>query len=254
MRRPLIAGNWKMYKTPAEADAFVRAFRDAAGGWRGKVEVALCPAFPALDVVSRALEGSDIALGAQNMFWATEGAFTGEVSAAMLRDLGCRYVILGHSERRQFFGESDESVNRKILAALENGLTPIVCVGETLAQREAGVTSDIVTGQVRSGLVGLSEDAVAGLVIAYEPVWAIGTGQTASDQDAQDVIALVRRVVVDFAGTKAAAGVRILYGGSVKPANAAGIMRQPDIDGALVGGASLDPVVFARLIATVEEV
>ncbi|MDI6907078.1 MAG: triose-phosphate isomerase [Thermoanaerobacterales bacterium] len=254
MRRPLIAGNWKMYKTPAEAAAFAAAFREAAAGFAGTAEVALCPAFPALVDVSRALAGSGIALGAQNMFWAPEGAYTGEVSAAMLRDAGCRYVILGHSERRQYFGETDEGVNRKAAVALENGLIPIVCVGETLEQREAGVTENVVTGQVRGCLAEFGGVKIAGLVIAYEPVWAIGTGRTASEKDAQEVIGLIRRTVEELSGAQAAAAVRILYGGSVKPENTAGLMRQPDIDGALVGGASLDPAVFARIVGAAEEV
>jgi len=254
LRRPLIAGNWKMYKTPAEAAAFAAAFRQTAAEFTGTVEIALCPAFPALVEVSRALAGSGVALGAQNMFWAPQGAYTGEVSAAMLRDAGCRYVILGHSERRQYFGETDEGVNRKVKAALEHGLTPIVCVGETLEQREDGVTENVVTGQVRGCLAGLGGPQIAGLVIAYEPVWAIGTGRTASEKDAQDVIALIRRTAGELGGAEAAAAVRILYGGSVKPENTAGLMRQPDIDGALVGGASLDPEVFARIVAAAAEV
>lgn len=249
LRRPLIAGNWKMYKTPAEAAAFAAAFREAAAVFAGTVEVALCPAFPALVDVSRALAGSGIALGAQNMFWAPEGAYTGEVSAAMLRDAGCRYVILGHSERRQYFGETDEGVNRKAKAALENGLTPIVCVGETLEQREDGITKDVVTGQIRGCLAGLGGSKVAGLVIAYEPVWAIGTGRAATGVDANRVVAAsIRPVLRELYGKQTADETRVLYGGSVTAANAAEFFSQPEIDGALVGGASLKAAEFVSIV------
>ncbi len=214
------------------------------------IDVSLHPAFTALRSVQTVLEADKIpiALGAQNCHWEVKGAFTGEVSPAMLAKLNVSYVIAGHSERRQLFGETDETVNKKVRAILAAGMTPIMCVGETLDEREAGVTEEKVAGQVVAGLAGVAPDVVAGLVIAYEPIWAIGTGRTASAADAQATIGAIRRVVAEEAGADAAAAARIQYGGSVKPDNIAELMAQPDIDGALVGGASLDPDEFAAVV------
>ncbi|GAB6179485.1 triose-phosphate isomerase [Desulfotomaculum defluvii] len=246
MRQTIIAGNWKMHKTIAEAVSFVEELKQRNLGT--EVEVVVCPTFTALASVAEVLKGSNIALGAQNMHWETQGAFTGEISPAMLKELGVKYVILGHSERRQFFGETDQGVNRKVKAALEFGLVPIVCVGETLEQREAGTTEAIVSQQTQGALEGLSAEQVAGLVIAYEPVWAIGTGRTASDEDAQQVNQTIRKVIAQMFGGAVAEAIRIQYGGSVKPSNARGLMSQPDIDGGLVGGASLKVEDFAGII------
>ncbi len=249
-RKPLIAGNWKMFKTVPEALAFVRDIRKPADRLE-HIEVVLCPPFTALARMSEDLRGSGIALGAQDVFWEDEGAFTGEISPPMLKDAGCSYVIVGHSERRQYFGETDEKVNRKVKAALAHALTPIMCVGETLDQREAGVTEEIVRRQTAAGLAGLTAEQAAGLVIAYEPVWAIGTGRTASDEDAQAAIARIRDIVREQFGAGSAEKIRILYGGSVKPQNTAGLMSKKDIDGALVGGASLKADVFLEIIKAV---
>ncbi|HOV80552.1 MAG TPA: triose-phosphate isomerase [Bacillota bacterium] len=246
-RTPFIAGNWKMFKTIPEAVSFVRALKSSLTGLSG-VEVAVCPPFTALAPVAEILRGSGIAVGAQDVFWEERGAYTGEVSPLMLKDAGCSCVIIGHSERRQFFGESDEKVNRKVKAALACGLTPIMCVGETLVQRENGITEKVVGEQTEAGLSGLSPEQAAGVVIAYEPVWAIGTGKTASDEDAQQVIAFIRRLVNDLYGFGTAERIRIQYGGSVKPGNAAGLLARPDIDGALVGGASLEIESFVGII------
>ncbi|MBM7856106.1 triosephosphate isomerase [Desulfohalotomaculum tongense] len=247
MRQQIIAGNWKMNKTTAQAVEFARELKQSIDN-NVPVEVVICPPFTALAPLAEELKGSGIALGAQNMHWEDQGAFTGEISAPMLKELGCRYVILGHSERRQYFGETDAGVNKKVKAALEHGLIPIVCVGETLEQREAGVTEQTVAGQLKGALAGLEQEQVAGLVIAYEPVWAIGTGRTASDQDAQQVNNFIRKVIAEEYGAAAAEAVRIQYGGSVKPANARGLLSQPDIDGALVGGASLKVEDFKGII------
>ncbi|NPV73131.1 MAG: triose-phosphate isomerase [Pelotomaculum sp.] len=246
-RKPFIAGNWKMFKTVPEAVAFAQELKTAVAGVDG-VEIAVCPPFTALVPVAEALRGTGIAVGAQDVHWEESGAFTGEVSPLMLKDAGCSYVIIGHSERRQLFGETDEKVNRKVRAALAHGLTPIMCVGETLEEREAGVTEEVVRRQAESGLAGLTPEQAGGLVIAYEPVWAIGTGKTASEQDAQQVIGFIRGLVRDLYGAGAAGAMRIQYGGSVKPENAAGLMAQPDIDGALVGGASLEVKSFVEII------
>jgi triosephosphate isomerase len=249
-RRPIIAGNWKMHKTITEALALVMEIKEAMAGLDG-VEVVVCPPFTALAQAAEALKGTDIAVGAQNVYWEDRGAYTGEVSPVMLRDAGCRYVIIGHSERRQYFGETDEKVNRKLKAVLNHGLTPIMCVGETLAEREAGITEKVVRTQTGAGLAALTGEQVAGMVIAYEPVWAIGTGKTASDEDAQQVISFIRNIVKELYGPVAAGRVRIQYGGSVKPENAAGLMAKPDIDGALVGGASLEAASFMGIVRAV---
>ncbi|MGQ9778803.1 MAG: triose-phosphate isomerase [Bacillota bacterium] len=246
MRRPLIAGNWKMYKTTAEARALVSALVAALQD-EERVEVVVCPPFTALAAVAPLLAGSRIALGAQDVHWEDEGAFTGAISPRMLVDLGCRYVIIGHSERREYFAETDETVNRKTRAALAHGLTPIVCVGESLAQREAGQTRFFVTGQVRAGLASLGEKARE-IVIAYEPIWAIGTGRSATGADAAEVIGLIRDTLAEMYGAETAAAVRILYGGSVKPENIKEFMTSPGIDGALVGGASLKAESFVPIV------
>jgi len=236
-----------MHKTITEALALVLEIKEAVAGLDG-VEVVVCPPFTALAQVAEALKGTDTAVGAQNVYWEERGAYTGEVSPVMLKDTGCRYVIVGHSERRQYFGETNEKVNRKLKAVLTHGLTPIMCVGETLAEREAGITEKVVRTQTGAGLAALTEEQVAGMVIAYEPVWAIGTGKTASDEDAQQVISFIRSIVKELYGPGAAGRVRIQYGGSVKPENAAGLMAKPDIDGALVGGASLEAASFIGIV------
>jgi triosephosphate isomerase len=247
-RRTFIAGNWKMNKTVAEAVALVRELRGAVSMVRDRVEIAVAPPFTALYPVAKALEGSNIVLAAQNCHAEASGAFTGEIAAPMLKDLGCAYVILGHSERRQFFGETDAGVNRKVAAVLKAGMLPIVCVGETLAEREANQTLSVVEAQVKGCLNGFGKEEGAKFVIAYEPVWAIGTGKTASSRQAQEVHAHIRELLRDLWGKDAAESVRIQYGGSVKPDNAAELLGQPDIDGALVGGASLKVADFAAIV------
>jgi triosephosphate isomerase len=247
LRRPLVAGNWKLYKTQAEARVLVAALREKLAPGH-TAEVALAPVFTALASVREALRGSELQLAAQNVYWQAEGAFTGEVSAPLLKDAGCSYVIVGHSERRALFGESDEDVRRKASAVLEAGMTPIVCVGESLAQRDAGETEQHVLRQLGTALDGLSPAAAARVVIAYEPIWAIGTGRTAQPADAQRVQAAVRRLLATRFGAALADGVRILYGGSVKPDNARALMAEPDVDGALVGGASLDAASFLAIV------
>ncbi len=247
MRVPLIAGNWKMYRTTADAVALVERLKGLLGHSDG-VDVVVCPPFTALPAVARVLGGSRIGLGAQNMHWAKEGAYTGEVSPAMLTDLGCRYVILGHSERRQYFGETDLDVNRKLKAALEYGLVPIVCVGETLAEREDGRTIHVVDGQLQGGLGGVRREAGTGIAVAYEPVWAIGTGHAATQEQAEEVHTFIRTRLTDLWGETVGTAIRIVYGGSVKPDNIDALMTRPDIDGALVGGASLQADAFARIV------
>ncbi len=251
-RTPLISGNWKMHHNHFEALATVQKLNYLLGEDedRTAVEVSVHAPFTDLRTLQTAMEQDKmtIALGAQHCHWEDKGAFTGEVSPAMLAKLNVRYVIAGHSERREIFGETDEWVNRKVLAILAHGMVPIMCCGETLAEREAGETEAKVAGQVRAGLEGVSPAQVGGLVIAYEPIWAIGTGRTASAEDAQETCQVVRATVAEVAGAEAAASVRIQYGGSVKPANAAELMAQPDIDGALVGGASLDAEDFAGIV------
>lgn len=247
MRRTLIAGNWKMHKTPSEAvvlaEDVVRKLSTSDG-----IEAIVCPPFTALEAVSRVVAGSKVSLGAQDLHWAKEGAYTGEVSAAMLRDVGCRYVIIGHSERRQYFGETDESVNRKSLAALANGLIPIICVGETLPEREAGRANEIVGVQLKGALSGCSPREARALALAYEPVWAIGTGRTATPSQAEEMHAHVRMTIAGLFGADVAKEVRILYGGSVKPENARELLQRSEIDGALVGGASLQADSFASIV------
>jgi triosephosphate isomerase len=250
-RRPLISGNWKMHLTHLEAIAVIQklAFSLDHQDYR-RTDVSVHPPFTALRSVQTVLDADDIpiALGAQNVYWEDRGAFTGEVSPPMLAKLNVRYVIVGHSERRQLFGETDEMVRRKLAAVLRSGMTPILCVGETLVEREAGDTEQRVLGQLSAALSGLDPAAVAGLVVAYEPIWAIGTGRNATPGDAQAVCGAVRAAVAADHGHEAAAGVRIQYGGSVKADNVSELMAQRDIDGALVGGASLDPDEFARIV------
>jgi triosephosphate isomerase len=250
-RKPIIAGNWKCYHHHLTALQVVQKLSyllEAAD--HDATEVVVCPAFTALRTVQTTIQSDrmKIVLGAQNVYWEPEGAFTGEVSAPMLAKLDVAYVIVGHSERRQLFGETDEWVNRKAKAVLANGMVPIVCVGETLEQREAGETDAFVAGQVQAGFAGVDPADVARCVIAYEPIWAIGTGRTATPEDADGTIGVIRRAVGDAFGGPAAAAVRIQYGGSVKPGNIADLMAMPEIDGALVGGASLDPDEFARIV------
>lgn len=247
MRKKIVAGNWKMNKTPAEAKILAQEISKALGAAPCPVEVVVCP--PAIDLpgVAETLAGTQVGVGAQNMHNEPKGAFTGEISAAMLLDIGVKYVILGHSERRTYFADTDATVNAKTKAALAAGLTPIVCVGETLAEREAGKTEDVVATQVRGSLAGLGAD-IARVVVAYEPVWAIGTGKTATPAQAQEVHALIRRTLADMAGADVAETIRIQYGGSMKPENAAELMAQPDIDGGLIGGAALKADSFLAIV------
>jgi len=246
MRKPLMAGNWKMNKTIGEAASMLKALKPVVADVKD-VEILVCPPFTALCASNNEIKGSNIKLGAQNLFWEPKGAFTGEISPAMVKDEGCSYVIIGHSERRQYFGETDETVNKKTQAAFAAGLIPIVCVGETLAERESNVTFKVIEKQVRDGLKGLSADQASTLVIAYEPVWAIGTGKTATPEQAQEVHAFIRKIYSEIY-KDAAQKVRILYGGSVNPKNVSELMKQPDIDGGLVGGASLEADSFAQLV------
>ena len=246
-RRPLIAGNWKMHKTVPETLAYIEAFKPLVAGVDDR-DIMLAPPFTALDAAQRALEGTNIALGAQNCHWEEEGAFTGEVSPRMLADLGVTYVIIGHSERRHIFGETDEMIRRKVEAALRHELVPILCIGERLEEREAGKTLSVLERQLKEGLKGLSASDLRDLVVAYEPVWAIGTGKTATPEQAEEAHAFCRKLLAGMFGEEFAERARILYGGSVKPENVVGLMARPDIDGALVGGASLKPDVFARIV------
>ena len=246
MRRPILAANWKMYKTAAEAEAFVARFLPLVAG-AGELDVAIAPPFTALDRVSRALAGASVALAAQNVNPEAEGAHTGEVAPRMLVELGCRFAIVGHSERRALYGESDAFVARKAAALFAAGIRPIVCVGETLEQREAGRTFEVLAAQVEGSLASVPPERAAELVLAYEPVWAIGTGRTATPEIAQEAHRFLRERLAGRFGS-AAEAVRLQYGGSVKPENVYALLAQPDIDGALVGGASLDPEAFARIV------
>lgn len=246
MRIPVIAGNWKLFKTIGESVALVNELKPLVANIHG-VEIVVAPVFTALSRVCDAVKGSNVLLAAQDCYWEEEGAFTGEVAPRLLKDAGCSHVIIGHSERRQYFGETDLSVNKKTKAAIAAGLTAIVCVGELLAEREAEQTFSVIEAQIQGGLAGLTADSLKHVVIAYEPVWAIGTGKTASDAQAQEVHAFIRRLIARLFNQSVADAVRILYGGSVKPDNAKGLMSQPDIDGALVGGASLKAESFAAI-------
>jgi triosephosphate isomerase len=246
MRRPIIAGNWKMNKTPEEASAMIKELAPLVKD--SDAEVVICAPFTALQAVKEAADGTNIKVGAQNMHWEENGAFTGEVSPVMLKALDIEYVIIGHSERREYFAETDETVNKKVHSAFAHGLTPIICVGETLEQREQGVTRSLVEGQTREALKGLTVENVKACVIAYEPIWAIGTGKTATSEDANQVIGYIRNTVADIFGQDAADVIRIQYGGSMKPENAAELMAMPEIDGGLVGGASLKAQDFAKIV------
>ena len=247
MRKPVMAGNWKMYKTAAETSSFFEKFRGMVERSE-HCEIVICPPYPNLPAAVAAAQGTRIGIGAQNLFWAKEGAYTGEVSGPMIRTLGCSHAIIGHSERRQYFGETNETVLKKTMAALEAGLTPIVCVGETLEHREGGQTEVVILDHCQNGTSGLTADQFARILIAYEPVWAIGTGKTATPEIAADAHRVIRGFARSAFGQQAASSLRILYGGSVKPDNVKGLMAQPEIDGALVGGASLDPISFASIV------
>jgi triosephosphate isomerase (TIM) len=242
-----MAGNWKMYKTAAESSVFFEKF-NALVAHSEHCEIAICPPFPNLPAAVAATQGTRVGIGAQNMFWAKEGAYTGEVSGAMIRSIGCSHVIIGHSERRQYFGETNESVRKKAIAAIEAGLTPIICVGELLEHREAGQTEAVILDHCEGGTSGFTAEQFGKILFAYEPVWAIGTGKTATPEMAADAHRVIRAHARDVFGQAAASQLRILYGGSVKPDNIKGLMAQPEIDGALVGGASLDPVSFASIV------
>jgi triosephosphate isomerase len=247
MRRPIIAGNWKLHGKRAEARELVREVvkncRDVT-----EVDIVVCPTFTSLDAVSQIIHETNVALGAQNCYFEEKGAYTGEISPGMLKELDCAYCIIGHSERRQFFGETDEGVSKKAHSLHQAGITPIVCVGELLEERQAGKTMDVILGQLRAGLCELTAEQIVRTVIAYEPVWAIGTGMTATPAQAQEVHAAIRAELVALFGPVAANAVRIQYGGSVKPDNVQELMAQPDIDGALVGGASLRADSFCALV------
>jgi triosephosphate isomerase (TIM) len=247
MRKPIIAGNWKMYKTIPEAKTLVTGMLSKLSGFND-VEVVFCPPFTALSTVKELIKGTPCAVGAQNLYWKEQGAFTGEISPLMLKDIGCDYVIIGHSERRQYFGETDATVNLKVKAALAVGIKPIICVGESLAEREAGETDSLIKRQTEKALEGIEASAIPTLVIAYEPIWAIGTGKSSSAKDANEVIGLIRKTVANLFGKEVAEQMRIQYGGSVKPENIKEYMAEPEIDGALVGGASLEAESFFKLI------
>jgi len=267
MRTPLIAGNWKLNKTIAEAVSFINALKPLVQDSSG-VEVLVCPVFTALAAANAAVEGSAIHVGAQDMFWKDNGAYTGEVSAPLLRDAGCTHVILGHSERRgrfgvpepelagdagRVFGDTDSAVNKKLHAALRHGLVPIICVGETLEERKAGRTDEVVQAQTRAALDGIEATIAATLVFAYEPVWAIGTGETCEADEADRVCGVIRATIGDLSGSGASESVRIQYGGSVKPDNASDLLGRPHIDGALVGGASLQAESFAKIVQSARQ-
>lgn len=248
MRKPIIAGNWKMNGIIAEAEQLSRQVAEQTATYN-EVEVVVIPVFTALTKVYDVIKDTHVRLGAQDLFWEEKGAYTGEVSPTMLRDVGCEYVVVGHSERRQYFHETDEDVNKKVKAALSYGLKPIMCIGETLEQREAGLTEQVVIGQLQAGLRDVSTEEVEMIVVAYEPVWAIGTGRTASAEEANRVIGLIRNTVKKLYSEAVGEAIRIQYGGSVKDSNADEIMQQPEIDGCLVGGASLDATAFTAIVA-----
>ncbi|WP_438435015.1 triose-phosphate isomerase [Gorillibacterium sp. sgz500922] len=246
MRKPIIAGNWKMFKTVKEALAFAEEVKGKAEV--DGVESVICAPFTNLPALVEAFKGTTIKVGAQNLHWADNGAYTGEISGEMLKELGVDYVIIGHSERREYFAETDETVNKKIKAAFKYGVTPIVCVGEKLEEREAGRTKDVCKTQTEAAFAGLDKELAAQTVIAYEPIWAIGTGKSSTSEDANEVIAYIRELIKGLYGTETAEAIRIQYGGSVKPANVKEYMGMSDIDGALVGGASLEPASYIQLV------
>jgi triosephosphate isomerase (TIM) len=247
MRKKVIAGNWKMYKTPDEASTYFREFLPLVSG-HDRDEIIVCPPYTSVAVAIEAARRSNVAIGVQNVHWKADGAYTGEISAPMLLCLGVTHTIVGHSERRQYFGETDDTVNLRLKTALESGLTPICCVGEVLEEREAGFTEDVLRRQCMRAFHAISVKKAAKLIVAYEPVWAIGTGKTATPEMAADAHAVIRREATEIFGEEFAAQLRILYGGSVKPENASALMAQEEIDGALVGGASLDPKSFAAIV------
>lgn len=246
MRKPMIAGNWKMNKTVSEAVKLAEDLKPLVEG--AGAEVVLCPTFVCLNDVVKVLKGSNISVGAQNMYHKDTGAYTGEISPVFLKDIGVEYVILGHSERRQYFNEDDCEINKKVNAAMNHGLKPILCVGETLLQREAGEAFDVIAAQIEGSLSGMGNRNPDDLIIAYEPVWAIGTGKTATSKDANEVIGFIRKKIGKMFGDEAAGRIRILYGGSVKPSNIKELMEMPEIDGALVGGASLKAAEFSEIV------
>ena len=246
-RQPIIAGNWKMNKTSTEAHDLAAKLIPLVADVQDR-EIILAPPFTALRTVGGAIKGTNMALSAQNLFWEDKGAYTGEISAEMLLDLGCRYVIIGHSERRRYFGETDDTVNKKTHHALKKGLLPIVCVGESLSEREAGKANEVIERQLLGAFKGMTADAMLKIIIAYEPVWAIGTGKTATPEQAEDVHEFIRRKIGTMYSSDIADPLRIQYGGSVTPQNVSSLMAMPDIDGALVGGASLNPESFAALV------
>lgn len=246
-RRPLIAGNWKMFKTCSEAVETAGQIANLVSETAG-VDVMIAPPFTALAQVSDVVRGSHVSLGAQNLFWKSEGAYTGEISPAMLVSAGCKYVIIGHSERRQYFGETDEAISKKIKVALENDLIPVMCIGETEKEHESEETFSVLDKQIKKGLESFSPDDLGALVIAYEPVWAIGTGKTATAAQVQEVHQFLRDIIEKSFGNILANSIKILYGGSVKPSNIVELMAMADVDGALVGGASLDPETFSEIV------
>ncbi len=252
MRRPIIAGNWKMNKTNSEAMSLVKEFVPLVSGV-DDVDIVICPPATAIAAVADAVKGTNVAVGAQNVHWEESGAYTGEIAPAMLTELGVTYSIIGHSERRQYFGETDEGVGRRAHAALAHGITPIICVGESLEIREKGTYLDFVAAQVKAALKGFKPDEVKKLVIAYEPIWAIGTGKTATFEQAEEVCAHIRETVKAEAGAEAADAMRIQYGGSVKPATIKGLMEKPNVDGALVGGAALKAKDFSEIVKFKEQ-
>ena len=254
MRKTIIAGNWKMYKTIAEAIELANGLKRELFKLGETIDIVLCPPFTALSEVAEAIAESNIQLGAQDVFWEEEGAFTGEVSCKMLKDAGARFVIIGHSERRQYFAETNEKVNKKVKAALAGGITPIMCVGETLAERERSLTLKILENHLTGGLKDIPAEGAQNLVIAYEPVWAIGTGKTATPQQAQEAQKYIRETLSVIYNQELASEIRIQYGGSVKPENTLELMREPDVDGALVGGASLQMGSFAEIVKRASEV
>lgn len=252
MRKIVIAGNWKMHKSNSEAKELIEGLKDNTKKIV-KTKIIVCPPYTALSLASELVKGSNLQVGAQNMYWEKEGAFTGEISTEMIISTGVSFVIIGHSERRQFFGETNETVNKKLKAALESGLKPIVCIGESLDERESGVTNDVVGKQVEKALAGIDSESMKKVILAYEPIWAIGTGKTATPQQAQDVHKLIRSILVKLFNNEVADKVVIQYGGSVKPDNASELLSQPDIDGALVGGACLKADSFSGIINAAEE-
>jgi triosephosphate isomerase (TIM) len=248
MRRPIIVGNWKMHKTTAEAVTLVKALKESIASIQA-IDIGVAPPFTALMAVAEALRGSAIFVAAQNLHWEAQGAYTGEISASMLTEVGCTRVIIGHSERRQYFAETDATVNRKLKAALDARLEPILCIGETLEQREGNATFGVLEQQLRQGLSDITAEGMQRLVLAYEPIWAIGTGKTASPAQAQEVHAFIRGLLGDLYGKALADEVRIQYGGSVNAGNVQTLLTQPDVDGALVGGASLEASAFAQIVS-----